>query len=133
MEHQSESDDRSDYEDDSSVMFNIPEETMEAARDSGSESGYLDGSDDNDSSLGLDDLDDQAYMDPLILVVITIFQMWSYSFKNSCCEDIRFPLQPTLSGEENIVPPSLSCMDRVSWHCQSIYCSCKGTDEQHTG
>jgi hypothetical protein len=31
MEHCSESDDRSDYEDDSSVMFNILEVTMEAA------------------------------------------------------------------------------------------------------
>jgi hypothetical protein len=55
MEDRSESGDRSDDSDregDSSVMFDFPEETMEAARDSGSESGYLD---DNDSSLGLDD------------------------------------------------------------------------------
>jgi hypothetical protein len=107
MEHHSESDDRSDYEDDSSVMFNILEETMDAARDSGSESGYLDGSDDNNSSLGLDDLDDQAIREssnissdhniPDVVIQLQKQLLGGYTLPP---RPAQAPLQPTLSEEE---------------------------------
>jgi hypothetical protein len=78
MEDQSEIDYQLDLDEDSSVIFDIPEEILEIDQDFGSDSGSLGYLDKDDGSLEPDGSDSG------MAVVITICQKLSHGFKNSC-------------------------------------------------